>query len=338
MDALLRFSRVVDAINERFGWIADWLVLLACLISAGNAVAAATRSASAPTPGSRSSGTCSPASFLLGASYTLKVNEHVRVDMSMPTSRRARGSGSTCSASSSSCCRRPSSWPGMTWPFFYDSWMRGEMSGNAGGLIRWPVKLLLPLGFALLTAAGHLGAIKRIAALSGRSSSKRTTNGRCNERPKPELQMIPLGHDGAADVRRPGRVHADRLPGRVLARRGRPVLRLHRDRARLLHRRRTCRTCRSASSASCRTTCCWRSRSSPSWARSSSAAAWPRTCWKAPGQLFGPVPGGLAYAVIIVGAILGAITGTVAASVIAMGMISLPVMMRYGYDSASRPA
>ena len=50
------------------------------------------------------------------------------------------------------------------------------------------------------------------------------------------------------------------------------------------------------------------------------------------GQLFGPVRGGLAYAVIIVGAILGAITGTVAASVIAMGMISLPVMQRYGYD------
>ena len=50
------------------------------------------------------------------------------------------------------------------------------------------------------------------------------------------------------------------------------------------------------------------------------------------GQLFGPVPGGLAYAVIIVGAVLGAITGTVAASVIAMGVVSLPVMMRYGYD------
>ena len=50
------------------------------------------------------------------------------------------------------------------------------------------------------------------------------------------------------------------------------------------------------------------------------------------GQLFGPVRGGLGYAVIVVGAILGAITGTVAASVIAMGVISLPVMMRYGYD------
>jgi tripartite ATP-independent transporter DctM subunit len=50
------------------------------------------------------------------------------------------------------------------------------------------------------------------------------------------------------------------------------------------------------------------------------------------GQLFGPVRGGLAYAVIMVGAVLGAITGTVAASVIAMGLISLPIMMRYGYD------
>ncbi|MBC8049903.1 MAG: TRAP transporter large permease subunit, partial [Chitinophagales bacterium] len=50
------------------------------------------------------------------------------------------------------------------------------------------------------------------------------------------------------------------------------------------------------------------------------------------GQLFGPVRGGLAYAVIIVGALLGAVTGTVAASVIAMGLISLPVMLRYGYD------
>ena len=50
------------------------------------------------------------------------------------------------------------------------------------------------------------------------------------------------------------------------------------------------------------------------------------------GKLFGKIPGGLAYAVILVGAVLGAITGTVAASVIAMGVISLPVMMRYGYD------
>src|SRR5690606_2380148 len=50
------------------------------------------------------------------------------------------------------------------------------------------------------------------------------------------------------------------------------------------------------------------------------------------GQLFGPIRGGLAYAVILVGALLAATTGVVAASVIAMGLISLPIMLRYGYD------
>ena len=56
------------------------------------------------------------------------------------------------------------------------------------------------------------------------------------------------------------------------------------------------------------------------------------------GQLFGPMHGGLAFAAIIVGFILGAITGTVAAQVISMALITLPVMMRYGYDMRLRPA
>ena len=56
------------------------------------------------------------------------------------------------------------------------------------------------------------------------------------------------------------------------------------------------------------------------------------------GQLFGPVRGGLSYAVIFVGAILGAITGTVAASVIAMGVIALPLMLNYGYSTRTRSA
>ena len=63
------------------------------------------------------------------------------------------------------------------------------------------------------------------------------------------------------------------------------------------------------------------------------AAAWPRICSNSIGQLFGPVRGGLSYAVIFVGAILGAITGTVAASVIAMGVISMQPMIKYGYST-----
>jgi TRAP-type mannitol/chloroaromatic compound transport system permease small subunit len=55
----------------------------------------------------------------------------------------------------------------MTWPFFLDSWMRGETSGDGDGLIRWPVKFLLPLGFALMTLQGLSELIKRIALLRG---------------------------------------------------------------------------------------------------------------------------------------------------------------------------
>ena len=55
----------------------------------------------------------------------------------------------------------------MTWPFFLDSWQRGEGSQNAGGLIRWPVKLILPLGFALIALQGLSELIKRIALLRG---------------------------------------------------------------------------------------------------------------------------------------------------------------------------
>ena len=55
----------------------------------------------------------------------------------------------------------------MTWPFFLDSFYRGERSSNAGGLIRWPVKLIMPIGFALVSLQGISEAIKRIAALQG---------------------------------------------------------------------------------------------------------------------------------------------------------------------------
>ena len=55
----------------------------------------------------------------------------------------------------------------MTWPFFLDSWMRAEHSPNAGGLLRWPVKILLPVGFTLVALQGLAELVKRIAALRG---------------------------------------------------------------------------------------------------------------------------------------------------------------------------
>ena len=166
MQALLAISRAVDWINARFGVVACWLVLIACLISAGNA-------------GSRYLFSISSNAwleiqwylfsgiFLLGASYTLKLNEHVRVDLIYAhVSPRARlwidVFGIVFFLLPATIILTD-----MTWPFFYDAWVRNEESNNAGGLVRWPVKILLPIGFALLTAQGISELIKRIAALSG---------------------------------------------------------------------------------------------------------------------------------------------------------------------------
>ena len=190
MDALLRFTRAIDSMNERFGVIATWLVLLACLLSAGNAAVRYGINEflvlgqdfaflHALTTGIGWYGNHANAFLeaqwymftgmvLLGGPYTLKVNEHVRVDLFYGmVSERTR------------------SWIDLigtilfllpicviliyfTWPWFLESWRIGEQSSNAGGLTRWPVKLLLPVGFALMALQGVSELIKRCAALTGR--------------------------------------------------------------------------------------------------------------------------------------------------------------------------
>jgi TRAP-type mannitol/chloroaromatic compound transport system permease small subunit len=164
MSVLLALSRAIDWLNAQIAVIANWLVLLACLISAGNA-------------GSRYLFSISSNGWLeiqwymfagmvlLGAPYTLKMNEHVRVDLIYGmVSERTR------------------IWIDIlggflfllpicviltyfTWPWFVESWNLNEGSSNAGGLIRWPVKLLLPLGFGLMILQGISEIIKRIAAI-----------------------------------------------------------------------------------------------------------------------------------------------------------------------------
>lgn len=164
MRGLLAFSRVVDWINDKFGHVANWMVLLACLISAGNATSRYLFSES-------SNGWLEIQWYLfagmvmLGGPYTLKMNEHVRVDL-------VYGMAS----------ERTRIWIDIiggilfllpicliltyfTWPWFVDSWRINEASSNAGGLVRWPVKLVLPIGFALMALQGISEIIKRIAAL-----------------------------------------------------------------------------------------------------------------------------------------------------------------------------
>ncbi len=166
MKTLLAISGVIDAVNERFGRIANWCVLLACLISAGNALVRYGFSDSS-NAWLEIQWYLFAAMFMLGAPYTLRMNEHVRVDI-------LYGSVSPrvqlwIDLLGGILFLLPATiiigW--MSWPIFVDSFVSGEVSNNAGGLIRWPVKLLMPLGFGLLTLQGISEIIKRIAALTG---------------------------------------------------------------------------------------------------------------------------------------------------------------------------
>jgi TRAP-type mannitol/chloroaromatic compound transport system permease small subunit len=165
-EELMPFARFVDKISEGAGVIANWLVLIACLISAGNAV-------------SRYAINVSSNAFLeiqwymfagivlLGAAYTLRVNEHVRVDLfyGALTDRQRHWVDLLGGAFFLMPMCIILVW--FTWPWFIESWQNNETSTNAGGLVRWPVKLLLPVAFVLLFLQGFAEMIKRAAALKG---------------------------------------------------------------------------------------------------------------------------------------------------------------------------
>lgn len=167
MQALLAFSRAVDWINERIGRIASWCVLIACLVSTGNALSRYSFSLTS-NAWLEIQWYLFAVIFLLGAPYTLKVNEHVRVDVLYGhLSPRAQ---SWIDLVGGLLFLLPVTviiaW--MSWSFFAESYRIGEMSSNAGGLPRWPVKLIMVFGFALLSLQGVSEIIKRIGALAGR--------------------------------------------------------------------------------------------------------------------------------------------------------------------------
>src|SRR4030088_2028886 len=166
MNRLLALSRAIDALNERLSVIADWLVILSCLISAGNAFSRYAFSISS-NAWLEIQWYMFGALVMLGASYTLNRNEHVRVDI-VYANLQTRGQiwvdifGCILfllPATLIMCY--------LSWPIFRNSWVENEISGNAGGLIRWPIKIFLPLGFALLSLQGFSELIKRIAMLTG---------------------------------------------------------------------------------------------------------------------------------------------------------------------------
>jgi TRAP-type mannitol/chloroaromatic compound transport system permease small subunit len=166
MTPLLAFSRCIDWINQNIGKVCDWLVLLACLVSAFNAMMRYGYDHSS-NAWLEVQWYMYAAIVMLGASYTLKKNEHVRVDIYyMTLSRRGQiwvDVLGTIFFMLPACFLL--GW--LSWPFFMQSFSVNEWSSNAGGLLRWPVKFLVPLGFGLLALQGISELIKRVAALLG---------------------------------------------------------------------------------------------------------------------------------------------------------------------------
>jgi TRAP-type mannitol/chloroaromatic compound transport system permease small subunit len=164
--ALLKLSSAIDWLNEKLGRLANICVLLACLVSAANAMVRYAFDISS-NAWLELQWYMFAVIVMLGASYTLQKNEHVRVDVVyMGLSERKQiwvdilgGIFFLLPA----CILL--GW--LAWPFFMQSWDQNEMSSNAGGLLRWPVKFILPLGFGLIALQGISEIIKRIAALQG---------------------------------------------------------------------------------------------------------------------------------------------------------------------------
>jgi TRAP-type mannitol/chloroaromatic compound transport system permease small subunit len=167
MEFLLKFAQGIDALNERVGRLVIWLVLLAVLISAGNAVSRYGLNLSS-NAWLEIQWYLFSLIFLLAAGYTLKHNGHVRIDIVY--GRLSRRSQAVIDLAGGLLFLLPMAglvaWLG--WTGFAEAYALGETSPDAGGLVRWPVKLAIPLGFALLALQGVAEIIKRVAFLAGK--------------------------------------------------------------------------------------------------------------------------------------------------------------------------
>jgi TRAP-type mannitol/chloroaromatic compound transport system permease small subunit len=163
---LVRLSQLIDALNERVGRLILWLVLVMVLVSSGNAISRYALSI-ASNAWLELQWYLFAAVFLLCAGYTLRHNEHIRIDViAGHLSRRAQA---WIDIFGTLFFLLPMAititW--LSWPIFMNAWNSNEVSGSAGGLIRWPVRLLVPAGFFLLSLQGVSELIKQVAFLKG---------------------------------------------------------------------------------------------------------------------------------------------------------------------------
>jgi len=163
---LLPVAEVIDWVNEQIGKVCDWLILLACVVSAGNAMVRYAYDTSS-NAWLEIQWYMFAVIVMFGAAYTLKKNEHVRVDIVyVIISDRGRlwiDIMGTLLFLLPACVLL--TW--LSWPFFMQSYSVFEHSSNAGGLLRWPIKLVLPVGFALVALQGISELIKRVASVEG---------------------------------------------------------------------------------------------------------------------------------------------------------------------------
>ena len=165
MRPLLALSNSIDWINEKLGGVCNWLVLAACVVNAANAMI---RYAFGYSSNSwlELQWYMFAVFVMFGASYTFKKNEHVRVEI-LYLMLSERGQiwldmiGTLCFLIPACLLLAY-----LSWPFFMQAYVVNEHSSNAGGLLRWPIKLVPPVGFALLALQGLSELIKRVAFLN----------------------------------------------------------------------------------------------------------------------------------------------------------------------------
>jgi len=163
---LLQLARGMDWVSTKLSKVAGWAVLAAALISAGNALVRYGLDMSS-NAWLEIQWYLFGTTVMLGAPVVLKLNEHVRVDIIYG---KLRGRGPVfVDLFGLIVFLLPVmgllTW--LTWPFFWNMFVTKEMSGNIGGLIRWPAALLLPLGFGAVFLQGLAEIIKRVAYLTG---------------------------------------------------------------------------------------------------------------------------------------------------------------------------
>ena len=166
MQALLKFSRAIDWLNAQVGKWVIWLILASTLISGINAVVRKALNVSSNAY-LEVQWYLFAAAFLLAAGYTLLQGEHVKIDVI--SSRFSKRTQIWIDVFGFVFFLMPVCFAILYYgvPFFLQGFRSGEMSSNAGGLIRWPVYLMIPIGFSLLMAQGVSELIKRAAFLKG---------------------------------------------------------------------------------------------------------------------------------------------------------------------------